>query len=112
MKQVNIINTLKKAKKAVWTAYMTCFCAGMNAIVAYAEDGETAKKAWDSIINAIKPFILALGGLLIVVGGINMAIGFKSEDSDGITRGVRTLIAGAGVLAVVGAAWGYVTLTS
>lgn len=106
--------TMGKIKKAIWSMYAAIACMSMNTTIAFAEATGTtagdggAGSAWNAILDAIKPFLIALGGVLVLVGGINLALGFKSEDADGITRGTRTLIAGAGVIAVVAIAWAYV----
>ncbi len=122
MKDVTTKGTriMNKAKKFIWSMYAAISCMSANALTAFAEndngnatattDGGAAN-AWNSILDAIKPFLVALGGIMVLVGGINLALGFKSEDADGIQRGVRTLIAGVAVLAVIGVAWAYVKVT-
>ena len=110
MKKVTLNKTAGKVKKFLWTAYASLVCMTMGAINAFAVDNTSAKKAWNEIFNSIKPFLLALGGVMIAVGGINMALGFKSEDAEGIQRGVKTLVAGVAVVAVIGVAWKFVTI--
>lgn len=118
MKDVTTKGTriMNKAKKFIWSMYAAISCMSANALTAFAEEKKEvtdggAASAWNSILDAIKPFLTALGGIMVLVGGINLALGFKSEDADGIQRGVRTLIAGVAVLAVIAVAWAYVKVT-
>lgn len=71
----------------------------MVAITACAEDGK-ADSFINEIIELLKEWIPRLGGLIIVVGGIQLGIGFKDEDSTGKTRGMQTMIGGAIVTAI------------
>ena len=74
----------------------------MVAITACASSGSSTSP--DSFINEIitllKTWIPRLGGMIIVVGGIQFGIGFKDEDSTGKTRGMQTMIGGAIVAAI------------
>lgn len=117
MRNTKTNNMAKKATKVIWAIYAAVCCMIMSTIGAFAEaagptqgggGGIDAKAAWNSIFDAIQPFLYGLGGVLVLVGGISIGLGWKSEDSEGITRGVRTLIAGVAVIAVVGVAWAFV----
>lgn len=115
--KTNTNSMTKKATKMIWAIYAAISCMIMSTVSAYAEvqgptqnggGGIDAKAAWNSIFDAIKPFLYGLGGVLVLVGGIGIGLGWKSEDSEGITRGVRTLIAGVAVIAVITVAWAFV----
>lgn len=117
MKTTKTNNMVKKATKVIWSVYAAITAMIMSSVCAFAEvagptagggGGIDAKAAWNSIFDAIQPFLYGLGGVLVLVGGISIGLGWKSEDSEGITRGVRTLIAGVAVIAVVGVAWAFV----
>ena len=117
MKTTKTNNMVKKATKVIWSVYAAITAMIMSSVCAFAEAGTggstiDAAGAWNSIFDAIKPFLYGLGGVLVLVGGISVALGWKSEDSEGITRGVRTLIAGVAVIAVITAAWGFVKITT
>lgn len=65
--------------------------------------GTDANAKWDSVINFMTPWIQKLGGVVILIGAVQFGLGFKGEDSDGMTRGMKTAIAGLIVFAVGGA---------
>ena len=114
MKKTNIKNTMKKVKKTVWTLYAICVCASMGFVTACAEgEGGGGTGVWNNVINTLLPYIIALGGVVAFIGGVNWALGFKSEDSDAQTRGLRTLIAGAAVagLATAAKTGGWLTIS-
>lgn len=52
------------------------------------------------IIELLKTWIPRLGGLVIVVGGIQLGLGFKDDNQDGKTRGMQCMIGGAIVAAI------------
>ena len=52
------------------------------------------------IISLLKTWIPRLGGLVIVVGGIQLGLGFKDDNQDGKTRGMQCMIGGAIVAAI------------
>jgi len=116
MRNTKTNSMAKKATKVIWAIYAAVCCMIMSTVSAFAEaQGPTqgggnvdAAAAWNSIFDAIKPFLYGLGGVLVLAGGISLALGWKSEDSEGITRGTRTLIAGVAVIAVVSVAWAFV----
>jgi len=59
-----------------------------------------AEARWNAVIGFLMPWIGRLGGVVMLLGGIMFALGFKNDDADGKTRGLQTLIAGAIVIAV------------
>ena len=73
--------------------------ASCMTITAHAAD---ADEYISSIIDLLKTWIPRLGGMIIVVGGIQLGIGFKDDDSTGKTRGMQTMIGGA-IVAAIGA---------
>lgn len=70
------------------------------AVTASAET--SAEDMLNKIMDLLKQWIPVLGGLLIVVGGIQLGIGFKDDDSTGKTRGMQCMIGGAIVAAIGG----------
>lgn len=56
----------------------------------------------NKIIELLKTWIPRLGGLVIVVGGIQLGLGFKDDNQDGKTRGMQCMIGGA-IVAAIGA---------
>ena len=104
MKNVKTIN--RKINKFMWSAFVALTACMMSTIIAFADDppannGSSASTIWNTVIDTICPYIVALGGVVCLIGGVNWALGFKSEDSDAQVRGIRTLIAGVAVSGVV-----------
>ena len=54
------------------------------------------------VVDLLKIWIPRLGGMIVVVGGIQFGIGFKDDDTTGKTRGMQTMIGGAIVAAIGG----------
>lgn len=60
----------------------------------------TAEAKWNSVIDFILPWIQRLGGVVILIGAVEFGLAFKSDDAEGKTKGLRTVIAGCIVFAV------------
>lgn len=54
----------------------------------------------NKIIELLELWIPRLGGMVIVVGGIQLGLGFKDDNQDGKTRGMQCMIGGAIVAAI------------
>lgn len=108
-RKVNVYARNRKINKIMWTMFVVICACMLCTVVAFA-DGNDGKDVWNKVINTICPYIIALGAVVAMIGGINWALGFKSEDSDAQVRGIRTLIAGVAVAGVVAATQSMVTL--
>lgn len=60
----------------------------------------SADDKWNTVIDFILPWITRLGGVVILIGAIEFGLGFKDNDADSKTKGMRTIIAGCIVTAV------------
>lgn len=60
----------------------------------------TADAKWTAVINFILPWIQRLGGAVVLIGAVEFGLAFKSDDAEGKTKGLRTIIAGIIVIAV------------
>lgn len=60
----------------------------------------TAEAKWDAVIGFLTPWISRLGGVVILIGAIEFGLAFKSDDAEGKTKGMRTVIAGCIVFAI------------
>lgn len=69
-------------------------------ITAHASSG--ADGMLSQIETILKEWIPKLGMMLVAVGGIQLAIGFKDDDTTGKTRGMQTIVGGAIVIAIAG----------
>lgn len=59
-----------------------------------------ADAKWNAVIAFILPWIQRLGGVVILIGAVEFGLAFKSDDAEGKTKGMRTVIAGCIVVAV------------
>ncbi len=69
--------------------------------IAYAADADTL---WTTVADLIKRWVTRLGGVVMFVGGIMFALGWKSDDAEQKSRGVSTMVSGAIVIAIAGMA--------
>lgn len=76
----------------------------LMAVTVFADGGSNggAEGTINTIIGLLKTWIPRLGALLVVVGGIQLGIGFKDDDQTGKTRGMQCMIGGA-IVADIGA---------
>ncbi|MDD2483688.1 MAG: hypothetical protein PHQ50_01475 [Eubacteriales bacterium] len=58
---------------------------------------------WNSFWTFICKWLIRIGAGIALVGAVQMAIGFKTEDPDARVRGLQTLVAGL-MVAGIGAA--------
>lgn len=85
-----------KNKEIKYIFMMLCsavILAGGNIDYAFAD-------GLDDFINFLCPWIVKIGCVVAMVGGVQMAIGFKQEDPDAKVRGLMTLAAGFMVAAI------------
>lgn len=97
MKKIQIKKMVSKA--SVPAVLIFCLIAVFFSFeaVAFAND---ANAAFTRVVNFILPWIKRLGGLIILIGGIQFGMGFKNDDAEGKSKGVRAIIAGCIVAAV------------
>lgn len=82
-----------------WKVTMLLYAIFAPISVVYAAAG-TAEAKWNSVVNFIVPWITRLGGVVVLIGAVEFGIAFKSDDAEGKTKGMRTIIAGCIVFAV------------
>lgn len=46
------------------------------------------------VTSFIAPWLIAIGGIVALVGGIQFALGWQREDAEGKTRGLMTIMTG------------------
>lgn len=66
-------------------------------IYASASDGSAE---WNTIMNYVLTWIPRIGGVVMFIGAIEFALAFKTEDAEGKTKGMRTVVAGAMVIGI------------
>lgn len=96
------IATGKFAQKH-YAAITICMMATVMVGSAVFADGG-AEQMWTTMTNLISKWVLRLGGVVVFVGGIMFALGWKSDDAEQKTRGIQTMVAGAMVAAIAGGA--------
>ena len=103
VKATNCVGKLmtKRAGKILVTLPLAL---SLMAVTVFADGGTNggAEGTINTIIGLLKTWIPRLGALLVVVGGIQLGIGFKDDDQTGKTRGMQYMIGGA-IVAAIGA---------
>lgn len=93
-----------KAKEIFTWLYAVMFVNVLMPINAYATEptytDTNSKNAWNTVMNFILTWVPRIGLVVLFVGAIEFALAFKSEDAEGKTKGLRTIIAGAMVVAI------------
>lgn len=84
----------KNASKIMVTAMITTM---MFSTIVF---GATADSLWTTISGLIQTWVTRLGAVVVFVGGIMFALGWKSDDAEQKSRGISTIIAGAIVMAI------------
>ena len=102
VKTVNVLGKLMTNKVGKTLVTLPLALALCTVTVAAAAEGD-ADSTIQSIIDLLRTWIPRLGGLLVVVGGIQLGIGFKDDDATGKTRGMQCMIGGA-IVAAIGTA--------
>lgn len=64
--------------------------------------GASADTLWTTISGLIQTWVTRLGAVVVFVGGIMFALGWKSDDAEQKSRGISTIIAGALVMVIAG----------
>ncbi len=102
VKTTNVVGKLM-TKKAGKMLLILPLAMSLLAIPVFAEGGDDAEGFINTITELLKKWIPRLGGMIIVVGGIQLGVGFKDDNADGKTRGMQCMIGGA-IVAAIGAA--------
>lgn len=57
---------------------------------------------WNELMDLIKTWVVRLGLVVVLIGGIMFGLGFKNDDAEQKSRGITTAVAGGIVTAVAG----------
>lgn len=97
VKATNVLGRLmtKRVGKVLVTLPLALSACTITAYAANDADQMLAE-----IEKILKDWIPKLGMMLVAVGGIQLAIGFKDDDTTGKTRGMQTIVGGAIVIAI------------
>lgn len=81
-----------KIASAIWCFVLITI---MFSVTAYADTGTI-----DKFLKFVEEWLVKIGAVVMMVGGVMFALGWQREDADGKTRGLQTLMAGAMVAAI------------
>lgn len=101
----NLYETYQKCKaNIVITVAAITSSLVLNTGYAFAEEG---KETTGSNTSSIDPFItfvcdwlLKIGGIIALIGGVMFALGWQREDAEGKSRGLMTTMAGFMLVAI------------
>lgn len=52
------------------------------------------------ITSFVAPWLIAIGGVIALVGGVQFALGWQREDAEGKSRGLMTIMTGFMILGI------------
>lgn len=79
-------------------ACMVAMLVMLGCSVAFA--GDKADSMWTTIKDKLSTWVERLGGMIVFVGGVMFALGWKRDDADQKSQGISTVIAGALIVAI------------
>lgn len=105
IKMKNTKNTIQKSKATVGNFINRHFnklavMAMLVMCMSITVFGASADALWQTIAGLIQTWVTRLGAVVVFVGGIMFALGWKSDDAEQKSRGISTIIAGAIVMAI------------
>lgn len=86
----------KKAPKKIATVCSAMLVGLMPTVCFAANDTSTI----DKFVNFVCAWLVKIGFVVMLVGGVMFALGWQREDAEGKTRGLQTVMAGAMVAAI------------
>ena len=88
-------NSLKEKFKIICASIVTTFILATEQVYA-ASNTESI----DGFINFACDWLVKIGGVIALVGGVMFALGWQREDAEGKSRGLMTLMAGFMLVAI------------
>lgn len=98
MKKVTEFFKNHRREIAVFMILMLCVAP----MTAFAEEVDQAEVLWQLLMNLIKKWVTRGGAVVVFIGGLQFAGGWKSQDPEQKSRGIETVISGALIMAVAG----------
>lgn len=96
--EIDALHRAFRSKSAKLIALSPVMFAALTLPV-YA-DGTDPNQVISSILDLLKKWIPIMGGLVVIVGAIQLGVSFKDDNADGKTRGIQTMIGGAIITAI------------
>lgn len=91
----NISSNKEKIAKVASVIWCFLLMTAMFSMTVYADTGTI-----DKFIDFVCEWLIKIGAVVMMIGGVMFALGWQREDADGKTRGLQTLMAGAMVAAI------------
>lgn len=91
----NIMRNKTKVAKVASAIWCFLLMTAMFSMTVYADTGTI-----DKFIEFVCEWLIKIGAVVMMVGGVTFAFGWQREDADGKTRGLQILMAGAMVAAI------------
>ena len=95
MKKILKINKIKEKLTIINGAFLATLILFSNKVFA---DSNTS--SIDAFINFACDWLVKIGGVVALVGGVMFALGWQREDAEGKSRGLMTLMAGFMLVAI------------
>lgn len=102
-----ITGFIKKYEKTIFNVGMTAFVivACLTSVMADTSTTTTAVTGgMTKIIAFAKKIVIAIGGVLVIFGGLSYGLGHTQDNTDMQSRGLKALTGGAIICAVTGVA--------
>lgn len=90
------LQLMQRFKRATLVSFMVIIAAIALSGTVFAADADSL---WNTVATLIGTWVTRLGGVVMFVGVVMFGLGWKSDDAEGKSRGISTLIAGAIVTA-------------
>ncbi len=97
-KNKNIVKNKTKIAKVATAIWCFALMTVMFSMTVYGAGANTG--TIDKFIDFVCEWLVKIGAVVMMVGGVIFALGWQREDADGKTRGLQTLMAGAMVAAI------------
>lgn len=92
--------TVTKKRSAAFIAVASAVAASIGSVSAKPGDA-TGTQIITNFVDQIQTWLTAIGGVVVLVGIIQFALSFQREDSEGKSRALMTIMAGALVATAV-----------
>lgn len=97
-KEAKEVKFTKKVPAFIAKFCMTLLISLLPTTNVYAAGSNT--ESIDTFVTFACDWLVKIGAIVMLVGGVMFALGWQREDAEGKTRGLQTLMAGAMVVAI------------
>ena len=85
-------------KKIISFGYITLLSGFLSVVNVYALESGTG--SIDTFIQFVCDWLVKIGGVVMLVGGVMFALSWQREDAEGKSRALMTLMAGGMVIGI------------